>query len=419
MAQVETTTVEKLQRELKQFPAATQIGQQLIQQQQLMADTAAEIIAREIPDYSLLLTARGLSDTWEHGRAHAEHIGKLIAGVTRPNPEFVRRLGRLRAEQRFPLQHVLHTYRIGHRVTWELLQANIENSKDNTNLTAMASKFFEFTIHYTNWISVVVAAAYTQRTRELGNVTNERAIHFFEALIRGEPLDSDVLTFARASGLETSALHILVAEAMTNEPLADRLDLVLAQALDESGIAPLFAALDKTNVGLLPADLLERLLDTESQRNRVMQKLAKQHKLRIGISGPIYRAGHGPAAYGEAVFAASRATQDRRIVTIDRVPLVEIAMLQPDLDLQRLLPDWIADWQALSATSRRDLSDTLEAFANADMQARAAAEQLDVHPNTVTFRLGKIRDLTQLDPRHYHDLTQIRAALRIVVDSGI
>jgi sugar diacid utilization regulator len=205
---------------------------------------------------------------------------------------------------------------------------------------------------------------------------------------------------------------------MDSESPPERIDVLLAQALDQSGIAPLFAALDTIGVGLLPIDVLATLTDRNSERHRSVQALAERYNLRIGIGGPVHRAAQGPTAYREAKFAASRATSDQRIMTIGKVPLVEIAMLQPNLDLHRLLPDWLPGWRLLTASSRRDLHDTLEAFANADMHVRAAAQQLDVHPNTVSFRLGKIRDLTDLDPRHYHDLTQIRAALRIVMDIG-
>ncbi|MEO0574624.1 MAG: helix-turn-helix domain-containing protein [Pseudomonadota bacterium] len=413
MPSAEPELLRQCQKRLLARSATARIAAQFLARCDEMADTAAQIIVLEIPDYSLLLDEKGLRETWEHGRRHARLIAQLLATSTPADLGFVQSLGALRAEQRFPLRHVLHTYRIGHRVTWALLQDCIEKTDAGIEERyAIAAELFEFTLGYTNMISVAAAAAYVERQRQLGNVTGQRTRQFFDALLSGQPLDPDVLTFARASGLESSPLHILIARKQDNAPTTG-VEAHLAEALSMSGNRPLCVTLDDMAVSLLPSDVLESLFHKNSEsRSRLTALLAAEHMV-AGVSGPITLAAQGLAAFREAVFASELATQHNRVVNIGSIALIDVAMTRPDLDLHRLLPDWLDRWQQMPDGSREDLELTLSTFANADMHVKATADALGLHPNTIGFRLKKIRDLTALEPRHYHDLTQIRTVLKI------
>jgi DNA-binding PucR family transcriptional regulator len=50
------------------------------------------------------------------------------------------------------------------------------------------------------------------------------------------------------------------------------------------------------------------------------------------------------------------------------------------------------------------------------MSVRGAATRLHVHPNTVIYRLARIRELTGFDPRHVRHLVAFLLALRARVD---
>ncbi|MGL5911303.1 MAG: CdaR family transcriptional regulator [Phycicoccus sp.] len=74
-----------------------------------------------------------------------------------------------------------------------------------------------------------------------------------------------------------------------------------------------------------------------------------------------------------------------------------------------------SDRQALVATMLGRLDDTLvgtvEAFLAADLNLVATADRMQVHRNTVVYRLGRVRDLTGYDPRRGHDAVQFGVAL--------
>ena len=58
-----------------------------------------------------------------------------------------------------------------------------------------------------------------------------------------------------------------------------------------------------------------------------------------------------------------------------------------------------------------ELLSTIEVFLDADLSPSLAAERLHIHRHTLAHRLDKVARLTSLDPRRFHDLAQLYAAL--------
>ena len=57
------------------------------------------------------------------------------------------------------------------------------------------------------------------------------------------------------------------------------------------------------------------------------------------------------------------------------------------------------------------LSSTVQAFARADLNLRATAEHLHVHPNTAQCRLRRIEERTGRNPRRVADLLDLLVAI--------
>jgi DNA-binding PucR family transcriptional regulator len=56
---------------------------------------------------------------------------------------------------------------------------------------------------------------------------------------------------------------------------------------------------------------------------------------------------------------------------------------------------------------------TLEEFARSDMNLRAAARKLHIHPNTALYRLRRIEERTGRSPRRVADLFDLMVALAL------
>ncbi|MEU3412256.1 PucR family transcriptional regulator [Streptomyces sp. NPDC006658] len=61
--------------------------------------------------------------------------------------------------------------------------------------------------------------------------------------------------------------------------------------------------------------------------------------------------------------------------------------------------------------SGSQLVDTLEVFLQCDQERKTAARRLFIHPNTLSYRLRRIEDLTHLSPTNSRDVGVLRAAL--------
>ena len=75
-------------------------------------------------------------------------------------------------------------------------------------------------------------------------------------------------------------------------------------------------------------------------------------------------------------------------------------------EVRRPVPPGVADLEpALRAT--------LVAFADCDLNAGRAARRLQVHPNTVHYRLRRIEQLTGRDTRRFRDMVELMAAIHL------
>jgi DNA-binding PucR family transcriptional regulator len=59
------------------------------------------------------------------------------------------------------------------------------------------------------------------------------------------------------------------------------------------------------------------------------------------------------------------------------------------------------------------LIDTLLAYAESDLNAKAAAERLLIHVNTAHYRLGRIAERTGCDLRRLPDVIDLLIAVRL------
>jgi DNA-binding PucR family transcriptional regulator len=79
--------------------------------------------------------------------------------------------------------------------------------------------------------------------------------------------------------------------------------------------------------------------------------------------------------------------------------------------------------QLIPETIRKALNDptlraTLQTLVDADLSIGLAATRLNLHPNSLRYRLRRIAELTGRDPRRLTDLLELVAAMRILSTGG-
>jgi sugar diacid utilization regulator len=93
-------------------------------------------------------------------------------------------------------------------------------------------------------------------------------------------------------------------------------------------------------------------------------------------------------------------------VALSDVRLLDHLLESAGPTARRIVPDWVPKLDP-------DLVATLRTFAAMDLNATRTAPALNVHPNTVRYRLDRVRELTKRDPRRFLDLVDLLAAVAL------
>ncbi|MEO5874927.1 MAG: helix-turn-helix domain-containing protein [Streptosporangiaceae bacterium] len=152
----------------------------------------------------------------------------------------------------------------------------------------------------------------------------------------------------------------------------------------------------------------------------VQEELAEQGiRLAVGMSTLTEGLGDLPHSYQEARLALDLVGPGGGVTAL---PLLS------SFHYLALRADQTAWWLVDPAVHRLLLTDrarggtpiaTLRAFADADLNLRAAAHRLQIHHNTAQYRLHRIHDRTGRNPRHIADLIELLVAIALQETHGI
>lgn len=144
-------------------------------------------------------------------------------------------------------------------------------------------------------------------------------------------------------------------------------------------------------------------------RSERLRSVVAQENVSVSV-GPVV----APAAAQDSLRWARR-TLDliQRGLLVDERPtyvtdhLSDVILLQDEGLAQRLIAERLAPIRDLGAGERQRLLETLQAWLSHQRQTPAVAAQLHVHPQTVRYRMGKLRELlgdALEDPEQRFDL---------------
>jgi len=224
-----------------------------------------------------------------------------------------------------------------------------------------------------------------------------------------------VLDRAAAIGHDLSRPHVL-ALLTADAPVPATIRLPeLARTAVEPGPAPLVGPYDGAYVLLLPeepdpGDALRRVLA------KAAQAVGTQGMVTV-VAGPVAR---DPADYGTAfrvargAAALHRASGRGGFVDVGRLGLSALLLETGTPDaLRRFAATVLQGVEAHEERYGGDLLATLRAWLSAGCSTAAAADALVVHRNTVTYRLGRIEQLTGRTLRDSNVRLELQLALTI------
>jgi PucR C-terminal helix-turn-helix domain/GGDEF-like domain len=378
-------------------------------------DASVRGMQEEIPSYRSAGPAM-LESVREHVRLHFEALLRSLSEdrpITREDLLFIRPAATHRARTDVPLADFMHAFRIGQREIWKALAAE---AKDEETRDAALS-VVEQVIEYVNLASTHAAEVYAE-VEALLQVQGERVRRDLLAeLLEGRPLEPGPrLDAAREAGLEPGAECLVIAALAPAQPADEHALRSAASAIARAcggAVAPLAVVRRDEIVVVAPGR--NRDLETISEALRSSQaKLAESGlPLAVGVSTIQDGLDGVPVAYREACAARARLDAGGGVVSLPALSAFDYLTLIGGDTSGRLLSDAVREFVEQDLADGGVLSQTLLAYVDANLNARAASERLHVHVNTTHYRLGKIAERTGCDLRRIADVLELLIAIKL------
>jgi sugar diacid utilization regulator len=381
-----------------------------------------QTVLEEVLAYSDSANPEILPDLENHLRDHVARITALLGGSRSADFEFVRKHAERLAQQRFPLEALLHTYRCAHKVLSPWLRDIALAHADNTaHVRRVVASVADFAIEYTDTISTTATATYVNHTRLLAEAEGDRRTELLNILLHGyDESDSRAAQLLRRAGyLEQRQSYCVVAarsvepREMENAARAQRMADSIGEVLAVTPLRTLIGV--RNNLVIAVVSGTRRQSGWTAPQSLLADRLIPQLKkvgpaALIGMSNDMPSTSHIPRAAVEAKLALDFASFAERVMPFSSVSLRQLLVAHAKDNMQTALPVWLDDFVHADTKARGKLSTTLRAYADADMNVLQAAKTLSVHPNTIYARAQRIMDVTGRNPLSYHALTELLLA---------
>ncbi|GII23399.1 PucR family transcriptional regulator [Planosporangium mesophilum] len=286
-------------------------------------------------------------------------------------------LGRGEARSGRSMDALLAAYRVGARVAWRHLSGTAVAAGLGVDAVA---RFAELVFAYIDQLSASSAAGHTDELADSGQVRRRRLEHLASLLITGAPV-ADVS--AAAEHAEWAPPQTLTAVLLPQSRARDtlvRLDARTLQVPEDR--APHEASAELT-VLLVP--------DTEGRaRPALLRALAG----KAAVVGPARPWQQVSVSYTRALRAVRLGLTAEGTAPLDTdARLVELLLRADDEALTDLRAQVLAPLATLSPSTRDKLVETLRAWVLHHGRRERIAAELFVHPQTVRYRMGQLREL--------------------------
>jgi hypothetical protein len=382
-----------------------------------LTESGVAAIRAEIPAYAAERDERFRADLSNQVRlVYSTSLSAMLEErqVTPDDIAFVRGAAMRRAEIGLALEDYLAAFRVGQLALWDAMVASAAETPEGREaaLTLAAPL-----IRLINFASTHAGQGYVEyRQLAVAEADRERR-DLLELLLAGElptrgPLHA--LTKAHGIGAETSTLVVAAVSVgrYSNPEATQAASIAVAHAgLSESTLVVVrqgeIVAVPVLRAGVEPAELCARIDVLQERLNAAGTPLA------IGVSTIAAGVGELPRAYLEARAARECLAGQAGLVAIPRLTPFEYLVLRADETARRVVDPTLTEFLDEDLLRGGVLSATVQAFAGADLNLRAAAERLHVHPNTAQYRLRRIEERTGRNPRRVADLLDLLVAIAL------
>src|SRR5436190_2028478 len=340
-----------------------------------LGDEILAVIAEEVPEY-----ARPLEGNFGRGLRLGveEALGQFARLVADPDSgraqsrEVYRGLGRGEMREGRGLNALQAAYRVGARVAWRRLSSvGLREGLEPTVLCSLADAIFA----YIDELSADSVDGFAQAQQVAAGERERRRRRVLTALL-ADPVELDALRAAAAdAGWEAPpSLALLACEPADLDNIVRRLPIdALAGAFDEVGCV---VVRDPDGPG----------------RRAELERACADRPAALGPTQPLARALRSWTRARSGLAAIRAEALPSSLCVVDD-NLSAIAFFEAREPLRELSEKCLAPLAGLTPAGRERMTATLKAYLDHRGNAPAMAEALHVHPQTVRYRLKKLREL--------------------------
>jgi hypothetical protein len=383
-------------------------------------ELGADLVARyrsEVADYAQLPEAVITNDVLPNSVALVEQLLNSVRSGLGMDPEFEAQL-RDSAVRRFhqgvSIEGLLHSYRLWARTVWQALKAAVDRSS-SVEVDA-ALEVVDRIMAYVDHASVVVAQAFFA---EVAGISSDRSLirgDVLDALLGSPPANPQIERRVAAIAQTLDGPHVVVVIRGDQSLGAGSPAL---RALIEKVRHHLRPADDRITLGIRSNEVVAIYPLSETSDETAVREACDQlaRALTRGVVG-IGRRQNGIAgialSYGEAAEAAAISDSLERFGKATHFRDVLLDHLgRASRYSTSLIEDTLKPLQEYDELRQATLVTTLRTFYDSRFSLTRSAKALHVHPNTITYRLRRIHELTGLDPADPDDLLLLSMGLKL------
>jgi PucR-like helix-turn-helix protein/diguanylate cyclase with GGDEF domain len=358
-----------------------------------IAEDMLATLRREVAAYAALEGERLVAQ-----RAHCyDHVDAFLAVVRSGRVPvgaavtFVREVAERGAREGLELELLLRGYRTNSRTIthWVGEQASAATPEGLRAALALTRMVME----YTDSISGALAEAYLRESQRLLAEAESLQRDLLEDLLAGR-LGGTIESRVRSAGLEPGTPLQVAVVAATD----------LGRAIEAVGHQLRMARVGGLRVAR--HDELVVVAPAEASLGLLMGRASAREPLTAGVSLPLSTLSDIPTAHREARRALALAPAGG-VLRLADLTLFDYLLAGADEAARRLGPSGL---ERVDAPLRK----TLLAYAACDLNVGATARRLQLHPNTVHYRLRRLERLTGRDVRRFDDVVDLVAAVRLL-----
>jgi len=340
-------------------------------------------------------------------------VGSLRAGAF-PSGEQLQWIGESasrRAREGVPLSALLAAYRTGAHVAWV---ESMRKIGDDPNRLRAGLELATGVMQWTDAASGAAAQAYLAEYERLTSDRESARRDFLDGALSGTLTADEVLARAEALGLDVAVPHAVLAIGVSApDRQADfraawhRLKAMMSELPDADASVVIPHGGDLAVV--FPADG-SRSEAMHASLSALVERASSvlEVDLRAGIGRARETVAELVGSHREAwiALAAARAGSGRHVVAYGEVMVEEL--LLRERGVARRLAQAVLD----PLEGHPDLRRTLVEFIARGPSLPAVARALFLHPNTVAYRLARVKELTGRDPKSPAGMAELYLALR-------